>query len=561
MYQALYRKYRPKNFDEVVGQEVIVKTLKNSIKNNMVSHAYLLAGPRGTGKTSIAKIFAKILNCQNLKENFQPCNECISCTQANSNQNIDIIEIDAASNNGVDEIREIRNKITLVPTNSKYKIYIIDEVHMLTTQAFNALLKTLEEPPEHIIFIFATTEPHKIPRTILSRCQRFDYKKVSNVDIVKRLKFICESEKINITEEALYEIAKLSDGGMRDSISLLDQALAYSDNEITIDDIHSINGTLSKEEIENFIIELLNKNLVEVIKKIEQYDLDGKNIVKITKELIEELKNCIIYINAPSLIESNTEFYEKVKEINNTKDIYIHIKKLSSLINEMKSVSDSKILLEIEFIKNVDNSSDYQEVITTPLQSQSVKKENFTNVTQKNIDECAKVIELPEKEVKPKVDTENLEKLKKIRIGNSLCQFSQKSREKVKKELEKINDYLSDSKFSKYASILKDGELKAASNEYLMFMYKQELVEKSFNLQLNEIENFIEEILNKKYKVIAINLDEWDFLKKDYNENRENYKFIDEGDLLNDISTEDKNEKITKTNSIDEMFDDIIVYE
>lgn len=561
MYQALYRKYRPKNFDEVVGQEVIVKTLKNSIKNNMVSHAYLLAGPRGTGKTSIAKIFAKILNCQNLKENFQPCNECISCTQANSNQNIDIIEIDAASNNGVDEIREIRNKITLVPTNSKYKIYIIDEVHMLTTQAFNALLKTLEEPPEHIIFIFATTEPHKIPRTILSRCQRFDYKKVSNVDIVKRLKFICESEKINITEEALYEIAKLSDGGMRDSISLLDQALAYSDNEITIDDIHSINGTLSKDEIENFIIELLNKNLVEVIKKIEQYDLDGKNIVKITKELIEELKNCIIYINAPSLIESNTEFYEKVKEINNTKDIYIHIKKLSSLINEMKSVSDSKILLEIEFIKNVDNSSDYQEVITTPLQSQSVKKENFTNVTQKNIDECAKVIELPEKEVKPKVDTENLEKLKKIRIGNSLCQFSQKSREKVKKELEKINDYLSDSKFSKYASILKDGELKAASNEYLMFMYKQELVEKSFNLQLNEIENFIEEILNKKYKVIAINLDEWDFLKKDYNENRENYKFIDEGDLLNDISTEDKNEKITKTNSIDEMFDDIIVYE
>lgn len=187
MYQALYRKYRPKTFEDVVGQEVIVKTLKNSIKNDIVSHAYLFSGPRGTGKTSIAKIFSKILNCHELND-LTPCEKCISCTQANNNQNIDIIEIDAASNNGVDEIREIRNKVTLVPTNSKYKIYIIDEVHMLTNQAFNALLKTLEEPPAHIIFIFATTEPHKIPKTILSRCQRFDYKKVNENDIVKRLK-------------------------------------------------------------------------------------------------------------------------------------------------------------------------------------------------------------------------------------------------------------------------------------------------------------------------------------------------------------------------------------
>ena len=226
MYQALYRKYRPKTFDDVVGQDVIVKTLKNSIKNDMVSHAYLFCGPRGTGKTSIAKIFAKILNCTNLKD-LEPCNECVSCIQVNTNQNIDIIEIDAASNNGVDEIREIRNKITLVPANSKYKIYIIDEVHMLSGAAFNALLKTLEEPPSHVIFIFATTEPQKIPTTILSRCQRFDYKKISDSKIVERLKFIAKSEKINISDEALFEIARLSDGGMRDSISLLDQALAY----------------------------------------------------------------------------------------------------------------------------------------------------------------------------------------------------------------------------------------------------------------------------------------------------------------------------------------------
>ena len=256
MYQALYRKYRPKNFEDVVGQDVIVKTLKNSIKNNIVSHAYLFNGPRGTGKTSIAKIFAKILNCHDLK-NLKPCDKCISCNQLNNNQNIDIIEIDAASNNGVDEIREIRNKIMLVPSNSKYKIYIIDEVHMLTTQAFNALLKSLEEPPAHIIFIFATTEIHKIPKTILSRCQRFDYKRVSNDNIVKRLKYICEQEKIKIEDDALFEIAKLSDGGMRDSVSLLDQAVAYTDNTITSKDIYYINGTLVKDEINSFIYSLI----------------------------------------------------------------------------------------------------------------------------------------------------------------------------------------------------------------------------------------------------------------------------------------------------------------
>jgi len=189
MYQALYRKYRPKSFDDVVGQDVIVKTLSKAILNNMVSHAYLFAGPRGTGKTTIAKIFAKILNCENLSETT-PCEECITCIQMNTNQNIDVIEIDAASNNGVDEIREIRNKVGLVPANSKYKVYIIDEVHMLTNQAFNALLKTLEEPPRHIIFIFATTEAHKIPQTILSRCQRFDVKRITNKQNVARLKHL-----------------------------------------------------------------------------------------------------------------------------------------------------------------------------------------------------------------------------------------------------------------------------------------------------------------------------------------------------------------------------------
>ena len=245
MHQSLYRKYRPQTFDDVVGQKVIIKSLKNVILKNKISHAYLFTGPRGTGKTSVAKILAKTVNCVNLTDT-SPCNECVSCTQINQKQTVDVIEIDAASNNGVDEIRELKSKVSLVPTVGKYKIYIIDEVHMLTIGAFNALLKTLEEPPAHIIFILATTEPHKIPETILSRCQKFDFKRIDDKSMDKRLKYICKSEKIDIEDQALEEIIRFSSGGMRDSISLLEQAQVYSDSIIKLDDVHEINGTLPK---------------------------------------------------------------------------------------------------------------------------------------------------------------------------------------------------------------------------------------------------------------------------------------------------------------------------
>ena len=225
MYKALYRKYRPKSFDEIYGQDVIKKTIINEIKNNKISHAYLFCGPRGTGKTSVAKLVAKLINCENSK-NGVACNECESCKQINNNSNLDIIEIDAASNNGVDEIRELKDKVKFLPTISKYKVYIIDEVHMLSTGAFNALLKTLEEPPKHVVFILATTEVNKIPITIISRCQRFDFKKISSENIYNRLKYIVNEENINITDDAIKEISILSDGGLRDAIGLLDKLVS-----------------------------------------------------------------------------------------------------------------------------------------------------------------------------------------------------------------------------------------------------------------------------------------------------------------------------------------------
>ena len=304
MYQALYRKYRPKNFDEMIGQDVIVKTLKNSIEKNKISHAYLFTGPRGTGKTSAAKIFAKTINCKNLINNM-PCENCDCCKQFNSQQNIDIIEIDAASNNGVDEIRELKNKVNLVPSISKYKVYIIDEVHMLSTSAFNALLKTLEEPPSHVIFILATTDPHKVLPTILSRCQRFDFKKVSENKIYERLSYILEKEKIEIEDIALKEIARLANGGLRDALSILDQVIAYSDSKITEDDVHEVNGTITQKNLKQIVLSLTNDSLLEIFSIIDNYDNNGKNFLKLTEELILFYKNILLIKKIPGYLEEN----------------------------------------------------------------------------------------------------------------------------------------------------------------------------------------------------------------------------------------------------------------
>ena len=545
MYHALYRKYRPTNFDEVVGQNVIIKTLGNAIKNNRVSHAYLFSGPRGTGKTSIAKVFAKMLNCENLKD-LKPCDKCISCTQINNNQNIDVIEIDAASNNGVDEIREIRNKITLVPTNSKYKVYIVDEVHMLTTQAFNALLKTLEEPPAHAIFIFATTEYYKIPKTILSRCQRFDFKKVSEKDIYNRLKYIAEQEKINVSDDALNEIAILSDGGMRDSISLLDQANSYVLDKIEINDIHEINGTISPNEINEFMKLFFNKDLVNLLNKIDEYDNSGKDIIKITQEIIEFLKNLLIYINTNQK-QKNSDVCEKLKKLTNTDDLYELIKNFSNLVTDMKKSNNVKILFEIEVIKNISVDNTQKNNIVEKDIKSNKKEEVFFEV---NVDET---------KIENKIDdinlTDDIIKLKKIRINNALVSFSRKNRDEFKKRIDELNSYLLEPKYSKNISLLLDGELKAITDNSFIMVYPTELMSNQFNLNLIELESNLNEILKEVFKPIAVSTDEWEIIKNEYAKNKNNYKYIEEPKI------EKKNNKSNKSkNNIEEMFDDIIEY-
>ena len=291
-YKVLYRKYRPDNFDNVVGQDYTVTMLKNAIDSGKNAHAYIFTGPRGTGKTSSAKIFAKALNCEH-PVNGNPCNECESCL--NFKDNPDIIEIDAASNNGVDEIRELINNVKLVPTSSKYKVYIIDEVHMLTASAFNALLLTLEEPPSHVVFILATTDIQDVPITILSRCQRFDFKPINKDVIVDRLKYICNEEKIKITDEALEEIALISAGGMRDALGMLDQ-LSSDDNEITLDLVSNYFGSISTEKLTKLLTSINNNDINEFLSILGNIKESGTNYSVFVEKLIEMLRKIAIDI-------------------------------------------------------------------------------------------------------------------------------------------------------------------------------------------------------------------------------------------------------------------------
>ena len=297
-YLALYRKYRPNNFADLVGQSEVVTIIKNEILNDKISHAYLFSGPRGTGKTSTAKIIAKMINCYNLSDEGIPCGKCDSCLNFDSSS--DVVEIDAASNNGVDEIRDLRDKVNLVPTYGKYKIYIIDEVHMLTTQAFNALLKTLEEPPSHIVFILATTEFYKIPITVVSRCQKFQFLKFSNDVIIDRLKYICKEEKIKASDDVLLEIARLSDGGMRDAINMLDQLSSFGNSKIVLDDVYKLNGVLSYNDFSDLYRYICSNDCNSIINFVESVDISGKNMNRFADDFLVFLKDLLIYKSVSS---------------------------------------------------------------------------------------------------------------------------------------------------------------------------------------------------------------------------------------------------------------------
>ena len=358
MHKALYRVYRPKNFNDIVGQEHIVRTLKNQIESQNVGHAYLFCGTRGTGKTSTAKIFSRAVNCTDLHDN-EPCNECESCREILEDKTMDVVEIDAASNNSVDDIRELRENVKYSPSKSKYKVYIIDEVHMLSQGAFNALLKTLEEPPSYVIFILATTEPHKIPATILSRCQRFDFKRVTVKDISSRMKYICEKEGIEADDKALNLIARNSQGALRDALSILDQCISFQGHTISYNDVIELLGSVNIEQLFDLADSIIKENTKKSLQILNDFIVWGKDVRNLVNDLIGHFRNlmvCKISNDLDDIISLPEETIDLLKKQANTIDTNNLIRILNILSetqDAMKTSSNPRVLMEVTMIKIV----------------------------------------------------------------------------------------------------------------------------------------------------------------------------------------------------------------
>ncbi|WP_017729636.1 DNA polymerase III subunit gamma/tau [Halalkalibacterium ligniniphilum] len=389
-YQALYRVWRPQLLKDVVGQEHITTTLQNALVQEKFSHAYLFSGPRGTGKTSAAKIIAKAINCEKAPVS-EPCNECKACKGITSGAIVDVMEIDAASNNGVDEIRDIRDKVKFAPNEVRYKVYIIDEVHMLSTGAFNALLKTLEEPPGHVIFILATTEPHKIPLTIISRCQRFDFKRIPNVALVERMQEILTHENAEVDEDALILIARAAEGGMRDALSLLDQAISFAAGRVTLEDVLSITGAVSQDALLDVVEAIHNNETARALQSFDRIMSEGKDPLRFVEDLIYYYRDLLLYQTAPDaeyLLERaqvNKAFAELAKKIERSW-LYKAIETLNESQQRMKWSSHPKVIVELGLVtlcnQRVPVSDAISSVDQGQIRSLSQKVEQLERIIQ-----------------------------------------------------------------------------------------------------------------------------------------------------------------------------------
>ena len=534
-YKVLYRKYRPDNFDNVVGQDYTVEMLKNAISTGKNAHAYIFTGPRGTGKTSSAKIFAKALNCEHSVDG-NPCNECASCLSFKDSP--DIIEIDAASNNGVDEIRELINNVKLVPSSSKYKVYIIDEVHMLTASAFNALLLTLEEPPSHVVFILATTDIQDVPITILSRCQRFDFKPISKSAIINRLKFVCDEENIKITDDALAEIALISAGGMRDALGMLDQ-LSSEDNEISLDMVSNYFGSVSVKRIDELLTAIEKGNsdsLLEILGSIKE---SGTNYSVFVEKLIAELRKCAIEVKTG---RAKHDFYFET--------IYGLIFDLNECLCNININIDPYVLIEIVLLKYISSGQDFKYSNDSDVASKVT--ENVLGNKNENVGnkEVSQKSNLNPKKSMLKEDVNNLEVInnqeeentKKIdvslRINNVFVEADKDLKTSISKSWVDFMNYLM-SKDRSLISLLADTSILAASNRYVLIQSSIDSTNDLINSSIMKLESFYKDFSGNKYRFAAVNDNLWKKEVEKYRLNRKNqikYTYMEEDDLEESVS-------------------------
>ena len=545
-YLALYRKYRSKNFDELVGQEAIKQTLENSLKIQKISHAYLFSGPRGTGKTSVARLFAKALNCE--KGNGEICNECSNCRAINEGSHPDVIEIDAASNSGVDEVRELIEKVKYAPIQGKYKVYIIDEVHMMTNSAFNALLKTLEEPPSYVVFILCTTEPYKLLPTILSRCQRYEFKKITDVELRKLITHVLKEEGVSATNDAINLIVELANGGARDSLSLLDQVISYAGSNIEEEDVIKMFGLVSSQDKIRLLENIKDRNTLKVLKTYDEFIIRNIDLSRLVNELLTLLKDSLVYLKTrdKSLITSSKE--EDAKEIMlkfDESELLSYIDLLLKCQNEFKTTSDPNFLFEIYLLKllKVGTSQEVtvqtvetpikKPVITAPLpQEQTPVSTNNTAKTQ----DFAKTNAVPEEkvnEVKPaanlKLKPSNTEfavletegDIRQITMDELIKLTIISNRDERKMLSERWNaleQLINDPNEGPYASLLLDSRPYIVTNSNLILICDYKNTAKKINIISNQdgLNKLVKKVLGRKVCLYALNRDESTELIKKY---------------------------------------------